>query len=238
MKIIDIEYDYRLDSKCGDPDTDSPKLYEIHSLLWNKEISKNITLNLSILSKSYGRLILKNNLTDNLSSDRMCPHYVGKYNGKLDKWLSETEKEKFQQKVRTIGGHIVFPAHRKDGFTINQARGVNRKICDRFDLTLECFRRFYINEESPLTSTLKRYSDFLKLFRNFKGYTDFFMLQDFIENSGKIKFLLPFDNFNRSALPESKEEYVNYMNSTIELIDKRNERILNRMKKACVQHHI
>jgi hypothetical protein len=36
MNNIDIEYDYRLDSKCGDPDTDSLKLYEIHSLLWNK----------------------------------------------------------------------------------------------------------------------------------------------------------------------------------------------------------
>tara|TARA_B110000902_G_C14115736_1_gene516159 strand:+ start:232 stop:939 length:708 start_codon:yes stop_codon:yes gene_type:complete len=232
MNIIDIEYDYRLDSKCGDPDTDSPKLYEIQSLLWNKEISKNIILNLSILSKSYGRLILKNNLTDNLSSDRMCPHYVGKFNGKFDGWLSDFERIKFQQKVRTIGGHIVFPAHRKDGFTINQARGVNRKISDRFDLTLECFRRFYVNEESPLTITLKRYSEFFKLFRDFKGYTDFFMLQDFIKNNGEVKFLLPFDGFNRSALPENKVEYVNYMNSTIELIDKRNERILNRIYQA------
>ena len=41
MKIIDIEYDYRLDSKCGDPDTDSPKLYKIQSQLWNKEVSEN-----------------------------------------------------------------------------------------------------------------------------------------------------------------------------------------------------
>jgi len=235
MNIIDVEYDYRLDSKCGDPDTDSPKLYEMHSLLWNKEISENGILNLSILSKSYGRLILKNNLTDNLSSDRMCPHFVGKYNGKLDGWLSESEKKKFQQKVRTIGGHIVFPAHRKDGFTINQARGVNRKISDRFDLTLECFRRYYEKKESPLTNTLKRYSDFFKLFKDFKGYIDFFMLQDFIENGEEVKFSLPFDDFNRSALPENQKEYVNYMNNTIELINKRNKRIIKRMNKACVQ---
>ena len=145
MNNIDVEYDYRSDSKCGDPDKDSPKLYDLHCLLWNKEVSNNSTLILSVLSKIQGRLILKNNLTDNLSSDRMCPHFVGKYNGKLDEWLSDSEKLKFQQKVRTIGGHIVFPAHRKDGFTINQARGVNRKISDRFDLTLECFRRHYVN---------------------------------------------------------------------------------------------
>ena len=231
MKLIDVEYDYRLDSKCGDPDTDSLKLYETQSLLWNKEISKNVTLNLSVSSKSYGRLILKNNLTDNLSSDRMCPHYVGKYNGKLDEWLSESEKFKFQHKVRTIGGHIVFPAHRKDGFTINQARGVNRKISDRFDLTLECIRRFYINETSPLTTTLKRYSDFFKLFNDFSGYIVFFMLQDFTENKDDVKFLLPFHDFTRSALPENKEEYVNYMNRTIELIDQRNNRIFDRLIK-------
>ena len=238
MNNIDIEYDYRLDSKCGDPDADSTKLYDFHSLLWNKEIPNNSTLNLSILSKSYGRLILKTNLTDNLSSDRMCPHFVGKYNGKLDEWLSDADKEKFQQKVRTIGGHIVFPAHRKNGFTINQARGVNRKISDRFDLTLECFRRHYANEESPLTSTLIRYSDFFKLFKDFKGYVDFFMLQDFIENKEEVKFSLPFDDFNRSALPENKEEYVSYMDSTIELIDRRNERIINEVKKVSVQQSV
>jgi hypothetical protein len=205
---------------------------------WNKEISNNSTLDLKIISKGYGRLILKTNLTDNLSSDRMCPHFVGKYNGKLDGWLSESEKEKFQQKARTIGGHIVFPAHKKEGFTINQARGVNRKISDRFDLTLECFKRYYVNEENPLTSTLKQYSDFFKLFKDFKGYIDFFMLQDFIENNGAIKFSLPFDNFKRSALPENKNEYLSYMESTIELIDKRNERIINRVKKACAENRI
>jgi len=165
----------------------------------------------------------------------MCPHFVGKYSGKLDGWLSDSEKEKFQQKVRTIGGHIVFPAHRKDGFTINQARGVNRKISDRFDLTLECFRRYYSNEDSPLTSVLKTYSDFFNVFKSFESYIDFFMLQDFIEKNGEIKFSLPFDDFKRSALPENKEEYVSYMENTIDLIDRRNERILKRMKEVRVE---
>ena len=47
------------------------------------------------------------------------------------------------------------------------------KINDRFDLTLECIRRYYLNEDSPLKETFIRYSDFL-LFKNFKGYIDFF----------------------------------------------------------------
>ena len=69
--------------------------------------------------------------------------------------IKEKEREELKHKVRTIGGHIVFPAHKKNGFTINQARGVSRIICDRFDLTLECIRRFYLEEESPLSKTLK-----------------------------------------------------------------------------------
>lgn len=34
--VIDIEYDYRNDSKCGDPDTDSINLYESQKILWSK----------------------------------------------------------------------------------------------------------------------------------------------------------------------------------------------------------
>ena len=85
MNKIDIEYDYRLDSKCGDPDADSPKLYDLHSFLWNQELPDHETLNLNVLSKNYSRLILKTNLTDNLSSDRIFPHFVGKY--KEIRWL-------------------------------------------------------------------------------------------------------------------------------------------------------
>jgi hypothetical protein len=44
---------------------------------------------------------------------------------------------------------------------MNQARGVSKMIDDRFDLTLECIRRYYKNESSPLFETIKRYSDFL-----------------------------------------------------------------------------
>ena len=40
--------------------------------------------------------------------------------------------------------------------TINGARGFNAKIRDRFDLTLECIRRHYRNEDSPLTDVLGR----------------------------------------------------------------------------------
>lgn len=225
MNKIDINFDYREDSRCGDPDIDSKKLYTAHELLWARTLPCGNLLDLEIAATN-GRLFIKNNNTnDNLSSDRMCPHFNGRYGGRFDDWLPQSDIDELKRKVRTIGGHIIFPAHKKNGLTINQARGMNRLICDRFDLTLECIRRFYIKEESPLYETLKRYDYFLDLFVNFSGYTNFFLLQDFLDKEGEIKFSLPFDNFNRSPLPKTVDEYSQYRISTLEMLNRRNKRI-------------
>lgn len=226
MKAIDVDFDYRLDSKCGDPDTDSRKLYTAHKVLWNKKLPCGKVLETNIAEGNYGRLLLCNNQYENLSSDRMCPHFNGKYNGKFDGWLSDFDIEILKHKVRTIGGHIVFPAHQKNGFTINQARGVNKAISDRFDLTLECIRRFYKKEQSPLFATLARYSDFFEMFVDFDGYIDFFILQDFIDEKKQVKFSLPFNDFIRSPLPQTIDEYKQYKEHVVSLIDIRNKRIL------------
>lgn len=226
MQIIDIDFDYRQDSKCGDPDTDSQKLYEAHKLLWSKELPSGKAFSLLIKKDSYSRLVVKNTLIMDLSSDRMCPHFDGVYSNKFDGWLSDLEREELKHKVRTIGGHIIFPANKKNGFTINQARGISRIICDRFDLTLECIKRFYQDKESPLSKTLINYKDFFDLFIDFNGYTEFFLLQDFVDQEEQIQFSLPFDNFNRPPLPQTIEEYKQYKEHTSYLINKRNKRIL------------
>ena len=223
---IDINYDFRQDTFCGDPDTDSIKLYEFHKHLWSKELPNGEKLDLKVSGSVNSRLIIKNNVIDNLSSDRMCPHFDGKYNNRFDGWLTESEKEELKLKVRTIGGHILFPAHRKNGFTVNQARGVNRIISDRFDLTLECIKRFYLKQQSPLYDAIFRYKEFFNLFLDFNGYVNFFLLQDFLDKNGQINFSIPFDNFKRPALPQNIEEYKSYSNHTIDLMDKRNRRIL------------
>ncbi len=86
--------------------------------------------------------------------------------------------------------------------TINGSRGLNRSIKDRFDLTLECIRRFYINKESPLTETFQRYASFFNLFHDFGGYVDFFLLQDLVDDGYSVKFFLPFESFNQPPLLE------------------------------------
>ncbi len=223
---IDINFDFRKDTICGDPDTDSLKLYDFHKYLWNKALPNGKNLETLVYGSKSSRLLIKNNLYDNLSSDRMCPHFDGKYNNKFDGWLTLSEKEELKHVVRTIGGHILFPAHKRNGFTINQARGVSRIISDRFDLTLECIRLFYLNEQNPLNDSLLRYKDFFELFLDFKGYINFFLLQDFINKNDQVIFTIPFDGFNRSALPQNIKEYKEYSTKTIEIINKRNKRIL------------
>jgi hypothetical protein len=222
--IIDTHFDFRNDTKRNDPDRDSRKLYKYHKLLWTKVLPCNKKLDLEIISHN-GRLLLKNKLYGNFSSDKMFPHLAGKYNNKFDGWLTNSETNELRYIVRTIGGHIIFPAHKHNGNTINQVRGCNIHICDRFDLTLECLRLFYLNKKNPLSEVFLRYKGFFDLFGCFRGYVDFFLLQDFIDKNDNVKFVLPFDNFTRSALPVSPEEYKLLKDRSIALINKRNKRI-------------
>ena len=139
------------------------------------------------------------------------------------------EMEFFSNTRATIAGHAIFPAKRIDNkMTINGARGVHHKIQDRFDLTLECIRRFYQKKDSPLTEVFQRYADFFTLFQDFKGYVDFFLYQDLVEGDySKIRFWHDFDDFNTPPLPANKDEYLSYKERVIDFLNGRNQRILN-----------
>jgi hypothetical protein len=131
----------------------------------------------------------------------------------------------FQALGSTIGARILFPGNRVDRKpTINVARGFNAQIVDRFDLTLECIRLHYLGQASPLAATLDRYADFFDLFDSFKGYVDFFLLGDLVQN-GQVKFYLPFDGGFGQPLPNTVDEYNEYMANTMELVAARNRRI-------------
>ena len=103
---------------------------------------------------------------------------------------------------------------------------MNKLICDRFDLTLECIRRFYINEKNPLEDTLQLYRNYFELFKNFKGFVEFFLLQDFVdERDQSIKFFIPFDNFESNPLPQNPNEYILFMENLKGFIKLRGIRI-------------
>lgn len=138
--------------------------------------------------------------------------------------IPQQEKDHFLTVAHQIGGRVVFPIGSKP--TINQARGMNPAIADRFDLTLECIRLHYLGEASPLADVLMRYKQFFALFEDFKGYTDFFLLQDMVsDDSSAVDFHLPFADFRTSALPDSVEAYEDYRRNAIRFVEARNRRM-------------
>lgn len=132
-----------------------------------------------------------------LGSDAISHSYR---NHKRKAWLTQQiqgEVIELREAGATIGAYTIFPSNKIDGKnSINQARGINRYIDYRFDLTLECIRLFYKGQQSPLYGTLLRYESFFRLFESFDRYVRFFLFDDLIDGNQNIRFYLPFDNFN------------------------------------------
>jgi hypothetical protein len=128
----------------------------------------------------------------------------------------------------TVGAYMVWPlATHTDGRrprSINQARGTNPKIRDRIDLTLECIRRHYIGEDSPLAPTMNHYRNFFSVLASFSGFIDHFLLQDLTEGS-RIRFFTEFDDFRRDPLPTDVAAYLAYKRNAMDFIRARNRRI-------------
>ena len=228
--MIDIKFNVFSDTPAGkDPDSYSPTLRKYHQILWSKVLpnGKKFTLDLDTPKLLHHKSKLGEYY---LSSDQIGNTYTNvKKMMKITQSISKIEIENFSSLRATIAGHMIFPAKRVDNkMTINGARGVHHKIQDRFDLTLECIRRFYIGENSPLKDTLERYTSFFKLFNDFRGYTNFFLLQDLVyEDYKSLNFWCQFDNFLSSPLPKSVSEYKSYKKKVIDFLTKRNERIKN-----------
>jgi uncharacterized protein DUF6994 len=163
-----------------------------------------------------------------LTSDAVIPFWSRwrKMKHVIDQ-IPEAEREEFNRIGYTIGGMMVFPGNKVGGaMTINGARGCNASIADRFDLTVECIRRHYLDELSPLSDTLARYADFFGLFGDFAGYVDFFYLQDLVnEVTATVKFFVPFQDFTVSPLPGTLDAYLEYRRRAISFIESRNRRI-------------
>ena len=231
--IIDVNFNFYLDTPKGkDPDSYSDTLRRYHKLLWNKPLPNGTVFELDL--KTPKILHHKSQLGEfYLSSDSLAHDYSKwKSTDHIIKKIPKTEIENFFNLGCTIGGYTIFPSNRVDKqMTINGSRGINKKIKDRFDLTLECIRRFYLNEDSPLLETLSRYEDFFKLFDDFKGYVDFFLFQDLVQsNYSSINYFLPSNNFNNSPIPNDIQEYKVYRKNMTEFINKRSKRIFEYSK--------
>lgn len=225
---IDINFNFYSDTLKGkDPDSYSPTLRNYHKILWSKILPNGLKFELD--DETPMRLHHKSNLGEFfLSSDSIAHTYSNiQSTAHIIKDIEADEINNFFSLCSTIGGYIIYPSERiNNQMTINGSRGVNKKIRDRFDLTLECIRKYYINENNPLTDTLKRYSFFFNLFDNFKGYVDFFLLQDLVTNSyTSIKYLIPFKSFENYPLPNNVDEYILYKKNLTSFVLARGQRI-------------
>lgn len=228
-KPIDITFDFRSDTPPGkDPDALSPTLRRYHKLLWSKPLPSGEVFE---LVDTTSRVYLHHHSPLGefwLASDTVVPSFTREASmAAIISQIPAEEHDSFNRLGYTIGGMMLFPAQKVDRkMTINGARGFHPRIKDRFDYSVECIRRHYINGESPLSATLARYADFFQIFRDFRGYVDFFLLQDLVSDDySTVKFFSHFDDFKSSPLPRSMAEYLDYRELAVNFIEARNQRI-------------
>lgn len=234
---FDTSFDVRTDAKGRDPDTYSPTLRDYHQRLWSKRLPGGQMFDLD--ASEAGRYLSHRSSLGEfvLTSDSVIPTFTTwKRLAHIIDPIPKPEVERFRALAYTVGGMMVFPGHTVDGKqTINAARGRHPRISDRMDLTLESIRRFYSGSTSPLEETLDRYSEYFALFRDFRGYTDFFLLQDLVTpDYAAVRFLMPFEGFSSPSRPDSAESYAKYRALTVDFINARNDRMARYIENAGV----
>lgn len=221
---IDTTFDFRTDRPGNkDPDSWSPTLRTYHRLLWSKALPAGEVFTLVEAGKPGGYHLRHESAlgTFRLSSDAITHRYL------RAPVVKEIPAEDMPPSLGyTIGSALVFPGTRVDGKqTINQARGTHPRVRDRFDLTLECIRRHYRNEDSPLTAVLERYADFFALFGDFRSYVNFFLLQDLVGDDDDVAYLHRFEDFTTPPIPNNVPDYLAYRERSNAFIVARNKRI-------------
>lgn len=226
--LIDTSFDFRIDAGGKDPDTHSPTLRKYHKHLWSRPLPSGVPFELRDTTPGI-YLHHRSDLGEfQLSSDAVVASFTRyEATAQIIAQIPQAENDEFNRVGYTMGGMMLFPGNRVDGKqTINGARGFNRKISDRMDLTLECVRRYYRREDSPLAGTLGRYAGFFALFGDFQGYVDFFLLQDLVSDDYEaVSFFMPFDGFNSPAVPRDLGTYLEFRRLSIEFVADRNRRI-------------
>ena len=243
VSMVDISFDFTSDSHnywknfwennggmgggSSDPDSASKTLQKYHQYLWSKKLPNGEFMDLRCGSGAE-YLTWKD---VRFASDSIIVSFRYQRNRDLMESVAKAMPdyrsfvENYIHRSYTIGGMMIFPKHMG---SINQRRGTHKLICDRWDLTLECIRRFYSGESSPLYSTLQREKDFLKLFVNFKGYVDYFFLQDCVsQDYSQVKIWLGKGNFDEEPLPRTVEQYLLWIESEMSFLNQRNKRIEN-----------
>ena len=243
--IIDTSFDFTTDSPhfwdgfwqnnygmgggSSDPDIASKTLKNYHQFLWSKTLPNGEMMQLTARTGP-DYLTWKD---FRFGSDSIIVSF--RHNKCRDlinaarKALPDYQRfaEDFVHRTYTIGGAIIFPKHVN---SMNQRKGCHPLIGDRWDLTLECIRRFYNNEESPLSTTIQSDRSFYELFGDFKGYVDFFFLQDCVtDDYSAVRIWQGKGDFCENPYPTDVEQYLRWIKVQLDFTAQRNRRI----EEAC-----
>ena len=226
---IDTSFNFRSDTpKDRDPDALSPTLRRYHQFLWSKPLPGGAAFEL--VTNTPGAYLHHKSAIGEffLSSDSVIPTFRKETRlSPIFDQIPAEERDQFLKNTYTIGGMMVFPGNTIGrAMTINGARGFHPRVKDRFDYTVECIRRHYRDETSPLREVLARYANFFSVFGDFRGYADFFLLQDLVsEDYEDVRFFTPFTDFKPYPLPSSVDEYREYRQNAEAFVEARNQRI-------------
>lgn len=225
---IDTTFDFREDAGGKDPDQRSPTLRGYHKLLWSKPLPDGRMFAL-VDTRRGAYLYHRSDIGEFFLASDSVVHTFSDWvkTAHIIQQIPTEDVLAFKGLGYTIGGMMVFPGNKVDGKqTLNGARGFNTRISDRIDLTLECIRRHYVGELSPLSEVIERYVDFFRLFGDFRGYVEFFLLQDLVTADGSaVEFLMHFDDFRTRAVPGDLETYIAFRERSMAFVIARNGRI-------------
>lgn len=237
---FDIDFDFTRDSRNywkdfwrdevlgggkADPDSASQTLRRYHQMLWSKPLPNGEMMELEDGGKAF-YLRWKDMY---FGSDSFIVSHRYYRNRELLAKVKESIPdyrefiESFIRKADTIGGFILFPQMKS---SINQRKGCHTRICDRWDLTLECIRRYYNGEDSPLRACLEKNKAYFDLFVDFKGFVDFFFLQDCVDESYEhVTMWLDTELFETNPIAKDVKSYIQWIERELEFVQKRNRRI-------------
>ena len=221
----------------ADPDSASKTLKRYHQMLWSKKLPNGKDMILEIggpydyLNTVDGLRLSSDTIGTSLMHARMLP-ILEEVARQVEwrPWIESVIRE-----IYTIGGTILFPKHPNN---INGQRGMNPFICDRWDLTLECIRRYYEGitdaRNNPIGWVLKNDREFFDMFVDFKGYCDFFFLQDCVtEDYSSVRMWIPTEPFAKKyPYPETAEEYFIWVDACLAFVKNRNKRIREYVSEA------
>lgn len=228
---FDTNFDFRSDTPAGkDPDKFSKSLKQHHKFLWSRPLPHGESFQLeeySDLKSGYLKL-----LTDQsefkVSSDSVIPTFSRwKETKSLIEQIPASDVGEFKRIGYSIGGMMIWPTQNElGGRSINVVRGFRALISDRMDLTLECIRRYYLGEQSPLFEVLSSNPKYFGLFGEFDNFVEHFLLNDLVDaKTGQVRFFLPFEGFERAAYPKDVVGYQTYRANSLDFVNARNARI-------------